>query len=332
MAFFDLETPENNQTDNLVWLGHLSPDTDTISSAIAAAELFGGEARRAGELNKETAYVLDYCGLEAPAMISQQDGQKVGLVDFNQKTQLHKYVCNDDIVAIIDHHAIQDQPITFNKAISMDIRPWGSAATILADRFEKMGKTMSSTTACVLLGGILSDTLIFESPTTCPQDKVYAEKLAKIAGIDDIVAFGTAMLEAKSDLADVDTYSILKLDFKHYVINDKRVGFGVAETLLPEQLIERQASFLTEMKVEKAKQGLDYIFFAIVDTKGKQSHLVLFSQAEQDLASAAYGETAASQWMLLPGAISRKSQLMPAIQATLSAPPQSAVKPALAIV
>jgi manganese-dependent inorganic pyrophosphatase len=332
MAFFDLETPENNETDNLVWLGHLSPDTDTISSAIAAAELFGGEARRAGELNKETAYVLDYCGLEAPAMISQQDGQKVGLVDFNQKTQLHKYVSNDDIVAIIDHHAIQDQPITFNKAISMDIRPWGSAATILADRFEKMGKTMSSTTACVLLGGILSDTLIFESPTTCPQDKVYAEKLAKIAGIDDIVVFGTAMLEAKSDLADVDTYSILKLDFKHYEIKGKKVGFGVAETLLPEQLIERQASFLTEMKVEKAKQGLDYIFFAIVDTKAKQSHLVLFSQAEQDLASAAYGESAASQWMLLPGAISRKSQLMPAIQATLSAPPQSAVKPALAVV
>jgi manganese-dependent inorganic pyrophosphatase len=332
MAFFDLETPENNETDNLVWLGHLSPDTDTISSAIAAAELFGGEARRAGELNKETAYVLDYCGLEAPAMISQQDGQKVGLVDFNQKTQLHKYVSNDDIVAIIDHHAIQDQPITFNKAISMDIRPWGSAATILADRFEKMGKTMSSTTACVLLGGILSDTLIFESPTTCPQDKVYAEKLAKIAGIDDIVVFGTAMLEAKSDLADVDTYSILKLDFKHYEIKGKKVGFGVAETLLPEQLIERQASFLTEMKVEKAKQGLDYIFFAIVDTKAKQSHLVLFSQAEQDLASASYGESAASQWMLLPGAISRKSQLMPAIQATLSAPPQSAVKPALAVV
>jgi manganese-dependent inorganic pyrophosphatase len=332
MAFFDLETPDNNQTDNLVWLGHLSPDTDTISSAIAAAELFGGEARRAGELNKETVYVLDYCGLDAPAMISQQDGQKVGLVDFNQKTQLHKYVCNDDIVAIIDHHAIQDQPITFNKAISMDIRPWGSAATILADRFEKMGKTMSSTTACVLLGGILSDTLIFESPTTCPQDKVYAEKLAQIAGIDDIVAFGTAMLEAKSDLADVDTYSILKLDFKHYVINDKKVGFGVAETLLPEQLIERQASFLTEMKVEKAKQGLDYIFFAIVDTKAKQSHLVLFSQAEQDLASAAYGETAASQWMLLPGAISRKSQLMPAIQATLSASTQSTVEPALAVV
>lgn len=319
MAFFDLETPENNQTDNLVWLGHLSPDTDTISSAIAAAELFGGQPRRAGELNKETQYVLDYCGLETPALITQEEGQTVGLVDFNQKTQLHKDVNTNDIVAIIDHHAIQDQPITFNSAISMDIRPWGSAATILADRFEKMGKTVSSKTACALLGGILSDTLIFESPTTCPQDKVYAEKLAKIAGIDDIVAFGTAMLEAKSDLGDVDTYSILKLDFKHYEIKGKKVGFGVAETLLPEQLIERQASFIQEMEGEKAKQGLDYIFFAIVDTKNKQSHLVLYSQAEQDLAVSAYGETAGSNWMVLPGMISRKSQLMPAIQAFLSA-------------
>lgn len=316
---FDLETPENNQTDNLVWLGHLSPDSDTIGSAIGAAELFGGEARRAGDLNKETQFVLDYCGLEAPKLITKEEGQKIGLVDFNQKTQLHKDVDTNDIVAIIDHHAIQDQPITFNTAISIDIRPWGSAATILADRFEKMGKEMSKTTACVLLGGILSDTLIFESPTTCPQDKVYAEKLAKIAGIEDVVAFGTAMLEAKSDLADVDTYSILKMDFKHYEINGQRVGFGVAETLLPEQLIERKAQFINEMEGEKAKQGLDFIFFAIVDTKNKQSHLVLFSQAEEDLAVKAYGETAGDQWLLLPGLISRKSQLMPAIQATLTA-------------
>ncbi len=316
---FDLETPENNDTDKLVWLGHLSPDTDTIGSAIGAAELFGGEARRAGELNQETTFVMNYCGLETPPMITKEEGQTVGLVDFNQKTQLHKLVDNNDIVTIIDHHAIQDQPITFNIAMSIDIRPWGSAATILADRFEKMGKTMTSTTACVLLGGILSDTLVFASPTTCPQDKVYAEKLAKIAGIEDLHAFGNAMLEAKSDLAGVDAYSILKADFKHYEINGKRVGFGVAETVLADQLIERQSEFLSEMEAEKAKQGLDYIFFAIVCTKRKQSHLVVYSDAEEQLAAKAYGEIAGSNWMLLPGLISRKKQLMPVIQEVLSA-------------
>ena len=185
MAIFDLEAPENNQTDNLVWLGHLSPDSDTIGSAIGAAELFGGEPRRAGELNKETQFAVDYCGVAVPKMIEKVDGQKVGLVDFNQKTQLHKDVDNSDIVAIIDHHAIQDQPITFNTAMSVDIRPWGSAATILADRFEKMGKVPSPETACMLLAGILSDTLVFESPTTSQFDQPFAEKLAKIAGIAD---------------------------------------------------------------------------------------------------------------------------------------------------
>ncbi|ROS01392.1 manganese-dependent inorganic pyrophosphatase [Sinobacterium caligoides] len=319
MAFFDLETPENNDTENLVWLGHLSPDSDTIGSAIGAAELFGGEPRRAGELNKETAFVMDYCGAELPKMITKEEGQTVGLVDFNQKTQLHKDVDNKDIVAIIDHHAIQDQPITFNTAMSVDIRPWGSAATILADRFEKMGKQPTKSTACVLLAGILSDTLIFESPTTCPQDKPFAEKLAKFAGIDDLYAFGTAMLEAKSDLADVSTYDVLKGDFKHYEINGKKVGFGVAETLKPEQLIERQAAFLEEMTGEKAKQGLDFIFFAIVDTKNKQSHLVIYSDAEAELAGTAYGAAAENNWMLLPGLISRKKQLMPVIQEVLSA-------------
>ena len=319
MALFDIETPESNDTENLVWLGHLSPDSDTIGSAIAAAELFGGEPRRAGELNKETAFVMDYCGAELPKMIAKVEGQKVGLVDFNQKTQLHKDIDNHDIVAIIDHHAIQDQPITFNTAMSIDIRPWGSAATILADRFEKMGKQPTPKTACVMLAGILSDTLIFESPTTCPQDKPFAEKLAKIAGIEDLYAFGNSMMEAKSDLADVSTYDVLKGDFKHYEINGQKVGYGVAETLRPDQLIERQAELLKEMKGEKAKQGLDFIFFAIVDTKNKISHLVIYSAAEAELAGKAYGETTTDNWMKLPGLISRKKQLMPVIQEILSA-------------
>ncbi|NRB39693.1 MAG: manganese-dependent inorganic pyrophosphatase [Pseudomonadales bacterium] len=316
---FDLDTPETNETDNLVWLGHLSPDSDTIGSAIAAAELFGGEARRAGELNKETAFVLDYCGAELPKMISKVEGQKIGIVDFNQKTQLHKDVNMNDIVAIIDHHAIQDQPITFNTVISMDIRPWGSAATILADRFEKMGKQPSKSTACVLLAGILSDTLVFESPTTSVFDKPFAEKLAKIAGVEDMYAFGLAMMEAKSDLADVSTYDVLKGDFKHYEINGKKVGYGVAETLRPEQLVERHAEFLKEMGGEKAKQGLDYIFFAIVDTKKKETQLVIYSGAEAELAGTAYGAAANDGWMVLPGLISRKKQLMPVIQEVLSA-------------
>lgn len=319
MTAFDLETPDTNETDNLVWLGHLSPDSDTIGSAIGAAELFGGEPRRAGELNKETAFVMDYCGAELPKMISAVEGQKVGIVDFNQKTQLHPSVDMHDIVAIIDHHAIQDQPITFNTVISLDIRPWGSAATILADRFEKMGKVPTPSTACVLLAGILSDTLVFESPTTSVFDKPFAEKLAKIAGIEDLYAFGNAMMEAKSDLADVSTYDVLKGDFKHYEINGTKVGYGVAETLKPEQLIERQADLLVEMKSEKAKQGLDFIFFAIVDTKNKTTHLVIYSDAEAELAAKAYGATAENNWMELPGLISRKKQLMPVIQEALSA-------------
>jgi|TARA_B110001454_G_scaffold38068_1_gene37490 manganese-dependent inorganic pyrophosphatase len=319
MATFDLETPETNETDNLVWLGHLSPDSDTIGSAIGAAELFGGEPRRAGELNKETAFVMDYCGAELPKMISVVEGQKVGLVDFNQKTQLHPCVDMHDIVAIIDHHAIQDQPITFNTVISMDIRPWGSAATILADRFEKMGKVPTPSTACVLLAGILSDTLVFESPTTTSFDRPFADKLANIAGIEDVIAFGNAMMEAKSDLADVSTYDVLKGDFKHYEIHGKKVGYGVAETLKPDMLIERKAEFLEEMEKEKAKQGLDFIFFAIVDTKNKTTHLVIFSDAEAELAANAYGATTTDHWMELPGLISRKKQLMPVIQETLSA-------------
>jgi manganese-dependent inorganic pyrophosphatase len=88
---------------------------------------------------------------------------------------------------------------------------------------------------------------------------------------------------------------------------------------LPEQLLERKAEFLVEMKGEKAKQGLDFIFFAIVDTKTKNSHLVVYSDAEAELAATAYGESTEDALMYLPGMMSRKSQLMPAVQAVLSA-------------
>ena len=127
------------------------------------------------------------------------------------------------------------------------------------------------------------------------------------------------MMEAKSDLADVSTYDVLKGDFKHYEIHGKKVGYGVAETLKPDMLIERKAEFLEEMEKEKAKQGLDFIFFAIVDTKNKTTHLVIFSDAEAELAANAYGATTTDHWMELPGLISRKKQLMPVIQETLSA-------------
>ena len=126
-------------------------------------------------------------------------------------------------------------------------------------------------------------------------------------------------MEAKSDLADVSTYDVLKGDFKHYEINGKKVGFGVAETLLPQQLLDRKDDLLAEMEGEKAKQGLDFIFFAIVDTKTKNSHLVIYSGAEAELAGLAYGEAVENDLMYLPGMMSRKSQLMPAVQATLSA-------------
>jgi manganese-dependent inorganic pyrophosphatase len=89
--------------------------------------------------------------------------------------------------------------------------------------------------------------------------------------------------------------------------------------LLPDQLIARQAEFLEEMKGEKAKQDLDFIFFAIVDTKNKMSHVVIYSDAEAELAAQAYGEVAVNNLMTLPGLISRKKQLMPVIQEALSA-------------
>lgn len=211
---FDLQTPANNDTDNLVWTGHLSPDTDTVMSALLAAHIYGGTATVPEQINPESEFVLNYCKAESPRVESDYSSYQVGLVDFNQTTQLAPTIDQNSIVAVIDHHAIGGSPINTPQIVAMDIRGWGSAATILADNAEKLNVTLPKHLACAGLGAILSDTVVFQSSTTTDYDREFADKLAKIAGIEDLEDFGQQMLVAKSDLSHLSSETILTMDYK----------------------------------------------------------------------------------------------------------------------
>lgn len=311
---FSLQKTANDNTEDLVWTGHLSPDSDTVMSALLAAHIYGGTATVPEQMNPESSFILNYCNAEAPRIETDYSSYRVGLVDFNQTTQLAPTINQASIVAVVDHHTIGGSPINTPQIIEMDIRPWGSAATILADNAEKLGVTLPKQLACVGLGAILSDTVVFQSSTTTEHDREYAEKLAKIAGVLDIEDFGQQMLVAKSDLNHLSSETILTLDYKNFKYGNKQVGIGVAETLTAQQLINRKEELLATMKTYKKENGLDHLFFSITDTKNKEANLLWVDESDYQVIKSAFNTTPENNMLTLEGVTSRKRQIGPAIQ------------------
>lgn len=315
---FELNEPTQNDIKNLVWTGHISPDTDTMTSAIIAAHIYGGKAVVPDVINPESTFVIDYCNATAPLVLTDYSQKQVGLLDFNQKTQLHPTIDENNIVAIIDHHAIGGQPINLSQVVSIDIRPWGSTATILAARAESLSIDLPKQVACTTLAGILSDTVIFESPTTTQYDRHYAQKLAKQAGISDINDFGNQMLAAKSDLSTINAVDILTMDYKVFEYSGKSVAIGVAETLMAEQLLTRKDEFIIAMQAHKKEQQLDHLFFSVTDTKNQQANLLWVDDKDSQVIKLAFKESNAETWLVLPNVTSRKRQIGPAIQSAIA--------------
>ncbi len=307
---FDLHEAAPEKHKDMIWSGHVVPDTDAVAAAVGAAELYGGQPAVAGKISAETHFVLKTCGVDQLSMVTDVTFQKAGLIDFNDVSELHKNIRQDQVVAIIDHHAISGGTISRYSPISVDIRPWGASASIVADNYFRLGRIPRKSTACVMLGGILSDTLTFTKATTTRYDQEVAQKF----GVEDLEEFGHSMLVAKSDLDSLSAADILMTDYKRYVVNGKTVGFGVAETLKAPSLLQRKDEFMKALADIKANQGIDYIFFSVTDVRLKHANMLPLGKDEQQAILAAFGKTASASWVQLDGLTSRKVHLMPRLR------------------
>lgn len=316
----DIYDNNPNNFKDVYWVGHLHPDTDTICAAIGAAYLYGGVPARVGNLNEETKFVLNYFNTHAPLLVNDFTLKKVGVVDFNQQSQLQKTINMDDIVAVIDHHSLNGNTFDIATPLSIDIRPWGSASTIIADKLLKSGKPIPKNIAGVLLSAILSDTVLLTSDTTTQHDKDLVEKLAKIAQVNDISEYGMAMLKTKSDLKNASAKDIITMDMKIFYINKNKIAYAVAETITPDTLLKKRQDLLNEINQLKIEDKLNYMFFAIVDLVNKKSYILLSSNKENELASKAYGIEPTNNMIIINNAISRKLNLLPPVQKVLMLP------------
>ena len=185
-----------------IFCGHVASGVGSVATAIAAAELYGGVAARASELDSESQFALNYWGLPPPlhieVLVETQPGAGICLVDHQQRSQVHPVIVADSIVGVIDHHALGSATIITDRPIVMDMRPWGSSATIISHTYIMCKKRPRKCIAGVLLSAILSDTLNLLDPATTEWDKTMAAVLAEIASVADIEALANSQAKAKS--------------------------------------------------------------------------------------------------------------------------------------
>ena len=293
---------------SLFVFGHKSPDTDSICSAISLAYLknkLGVEAKAYAleEPRKEAKFVLDYFKVEAPEVLSAGaiKGQDVALVDHNEVAQTADDIAEANLVEVIDHHKIGC--LSTDLPISVRIMPVGCTCTIIYNLFKENNVEIPYEIAGLLLSAILSDTLIFKSPTTTELDKKAVLELAEIAGVD-YEAYGMDMFKAGTSLDEFSIEEIVNMDFKEFDMSGKRVGIGQVMTLDIDAVLSKKEEFLNYINATE----YDMLVLAVTDIINEGSYLIY--KGEDKVISEAFGVDA-TQGVFAEGVVSRKKQLVP---------------------
>ena len=298
--------------------GHKSPDTDSTGSPIIWAWYLNetgtpAKAVLLGEPNTEAAFVLKHWGLEKPAIISDVTADdKVVVVDTNNPAELPPSINDAKLQAIIDHHMLVGGLKT-KTPIDITIRPLACTATIMHDL---MGDTLARAPKGIkgaMLSCILSDTLEFRSPTTTAHDKAVAEKLAKDLGIS-LNDLATKMFEAKSDVSAFSDAELLRMDSKEYNVAGKELRVSVLETTAPKIVLDRKASLMASMEGVAKEDGADQVLLFVVDILKEEATLLVPNDLVKQLAEASFGCKVTGDTVVLPGVMSRKKQIIPALK------------------
>lgn len=301
---------------NTLVFGHKNPDTDTITSAIVYAYLkqqlgVEAEAVRLGDINNETKFALEKFGFEAPRFISTVVGEakQVILVDHNEFQQSADGIEEVQITEVIDHHRVAN----FQTADPLYFRaePVGCTATILNKLFKENNVEVPANIAGLMLSAIISDTLLFKSPTCTDQDVKAGEELATIAGVD-VAEYGLAMLKAGADLSDKSLEDLLSLDAKGFDFGAYKAVVAQVNAVDIEDVLGRQAELEALLAKNAADNSLDLFFFVVTDILNNDSTAVAVGQAAEK-AAASFGATIVDGRISLPGVVSRKKQIVPVL-------------------
>lgn len=300
--------------------GHLSPDTDATGSAIIWAwylnEHTGQDATPhvLGELNSETSFILNHLKIATPELLpTLSSSDSVSIVDTNNPQELPTNINDCSIVHIIDHHKLVGG-IETATPIEITMRPLACTATVLYDTMNISASELPAHIASLILACIISDTLGFRSPTTTPHDKDVAETLAGVLGVD-INQFADLMFAAKSDISSFSDSGLIRLDSKKYDVGDKNFRVSVLETTDPASVLARKEGIIEAIKECVAEESdIDEVLFFIVDILREEATVLTYSDLSKQVVESSFGVTVENDVEVLPGIVSRKKQILPALK------------------
>jgi len=299
-------------------VGHASPDTDSVTAAIAFAALLkaqGTDAKAcmqssAEELNPESKLVLDRFGLAAPEQITEAAGKRLALVDFSDVAQGPAGLGEAEVVAIVDHHKIGD--VTTNNPILFRAEPVGCTGTVLHKMYKDAGVAIPRDVAGGMLAAILSDTVNFKSPTCTDDDKKAVEELKTVSGVSDTEELFMDMLKAKSAVAGVPAKDLLFRDYKDFDMKGNKVGVGQLELATLDQVADIREELLKAMREVKA-DGRHSVLLMLTDVVKEGTDLVVLSD-DSALIEKAFSGKLENSCMWIDGMMSRKKQTVPNLQ------------------
>lgn len=297
-------------------VGHKIPDSDSICGALAIAYLknqIGEEAiaTRLGDVTPETQFILDKFGFEAPELKMSYAGENVYIVDHTEKTQAPDDIDEATVVGVVDHHKLGD--LTTSTPLECWIRPVGCSNTIVKMMYDFYQVEIPKDIAGIMMCAILSDTVIFKSPTCTTADIKCVEALAEIAGIDDYKEVGMDMFKVKSAVQGTAPRDLVMRDFKDFNMNGELIGIGQLEVIDLSVFDSIKADLEAEIAKLKEEGSRHTVLLLLTDIM-KEGSQMLISSDDEGIIEAAYGVKPEASRVWLDGVLSRKKQVVPPLQ------------------
>jgi manganese-dependent inorganic pyrophosphatase len=298
--------------------GHTSPDSDSIVGAITLSYLKNqlGEdciPTRQGEISAETEFILSKFGYgdKVPSLKTSVAGENVYLIDFSDKAQAPSDIMEATILGIVDHHKLGD--LTTDTPLECWIRPIGCSNTVVYEMFKANNVEIHKEIAGMMMMAILSDTVIFKSPTCTKVDTKAVKELALICNIQNYKALAMEMFIVKSATEGATTRELNTRDYKAFEMNGMKVGVNQLEMIDISALDDRKDEIIADMIAMKEEEGLHTMLVLLTDIMKEGSQLLCISDDESKIETA-FDKKLQNNQVWLDGVLSRKKQVIPFVQ------------------
>lgn len=302
-------------------IGHKSPDTDAVCSAITYAYLMKAlgyqcEARVAGKLNNETKMVLERFGIEVPKVLDNAEGERMIMTDHSELQHAIDGMGGARILQIIDHHALGSAVTA--APLYCRIMPIGSTCSVVYTSFKEYGVTIGKDMAGLMLSALLSDTNNMTSTTTSAVDSIMYAELLPLTGITDAESYYKEMADSLASYSGMTDEEIFFTDYKDYGKESvgKEIGVAVVNSLDEAAHVSLRNRMVAFMPSALEKREREMVFAMIVNKRENYTDIIYYGDGAREAAEAAFGKSD-TDYIRLDGQLSRKNDFIPAISKAL---------------